>query len=541
MVRLLVSLLLPLTLLGADWVRLRSGPFEVLSEAGDNPARILLNEFEQVRFVLDRTLGETDMEAVWPFRAVIFSSANDAARYRPGEWRLGRDTWMLALSRDQKAPLGDLVRILLEANTQRMPAEVERGLLDVFETAQVDGTRVTLGAPPPPDRRDLAWARMHMLAVNPKYASRARVLFANLQLGADWHAAYKNSFAMTPEEMDAEVQEYLSSGAYSAHTVSGAPISTRDFSRRDFGPVYIDVALADLLDGAAADAAYTEILASEPDNPEALEGLGRFEDAVKAGSRSARCLVEYGKLLAQPAAARNAFVEAARLNPRWDEPYVQMARVDTNLSLKMNSLQKAAERNSRNPARWAALAEAYTEANQFQLAAEAWGGAMRAAPTAEERERYYQARLALEEERAKYHSSDRIDRSRERRVERSRMREEWAEMMERARETGSVDDPDTPADVIEWWDDERPKKRVRGTLQQVDCTGGLARLHVSGEDGEAAQLLVRDPGQIVITGGGETALGCGVQEPARSVTVEYFVESDAKWKTAGEVTLIEFR
>ena len=37
------------------------------------------------------------------------------------------------------------------------------------------------------------------------------------------------------------------------------------------------------------------------------------------------------------------------------------------------------------------------------------------------------------------------------------------------------------------------------------------------------------------------ALGCGQQDPVRRGTVEYFEQRDAKWKSAGDVTLIEFR
>jgi len=513
----------------------------VLTDAGMKPGREVLNELEQVRFVFGRILGKSEMEAVWPFRVVLLSSSQDAAKYNPGAWRLGRDAWILALAKGQKRPLGQLVRILLEANTQRMTGEVERGLLEVFDTVQVDATRVTLGIPPPPERRGLAWARMHLLCVDPKYSGRVRVLFSNLQLGTDWHAAYKNTLGATPGQIEEEVKRYLDSGAYAPRTVSGAPVSVRDFSARDFEPVYIETALADLLDGETAKAAYTAILQKTPDYADALDGAGRFADSVVAGSRNARCLVEYGKMLQQASTARNAFVRASKLNPRWDEPYVQMAKVDTNLSIKMNSLKHAAERNPRNDLHWKALAEAYTEANQFQLAAGAWGDAMRAAPTKEASERYYQARLALEEKRGQAYTNERLDRIEERKTETRRMREEWADMLQRAKETGSVDDPDTPAGVVEWWDDERPKGKIRGTLNKVDCIGGLARLVIKDIEDKTTQLLVRDPGEIVILGGDEqTTLGCGLQEPARRLSVEYFEERDSKWKTSGEVTLIEF-
>ena len=53
-------------------------------------------------------------------------------------------------------------------------------------------------------------------------------------------------------------------------------------------------------------------------------------------------------------------------------------------------------------------------------------------------------------------------------------------------------------------------------------------------------LRFRDPGRIVITGGGEHALGCGAHKPQR-VTIEYFPKPDARLTTAGEVASIEFQ
>jgi len=69
----------------------------------------------------------------------------------------------------------------------------------------------------------------------------------------------------------------------------------------------------------------------------------------------------------------------------------------------------------------------------------------------------------------------------------------------------------------------------------------MARLVVEEAGGTTARLLVKDPGKIVLIGGGEQTLGCGPQRPAREVTVEYYVEADTRMKTKGEVTVIEFR
>ena len=54
------------------------------------------------------------------------------------------------------------------------------------------------------------------------------------------------------------------------------------------------------------------------------------------------------------------------------------------------------------------------------------------------------------------------------------------------------------------------------------------------------KLLVTDPGQIAISGGGEQSLGCGVQK-ARRVTIEYFPKPNQRLATVGEVATIEFQ
>ena len=54
------------------------------------------------------------------------------------------------------------------------------------------------------------------------------------------------------------------------------------------------------------------------------------------------------------------------------------------------------------------------------------------------------------------------------------------------------------------------------------------------------KLLVVDPGKIAITGGGERALGFGVQK-ARRVVIEYVPKANARLATVGEVATIEFQ
>jgi hypothetical protein len=82
-------------------------------------------------------------------------------------------------------------------------------------------------------------------------------------------------------------------------------------------------------------------------------------------------------------------------------------------------------------------------------------------------------------------------------------------------------------------------QKVSGTLARVECLGKQARLHVvSGR--QTTRLLVGDPGQIALSGGGQISLTCGVQRPGRAVTVDYQPRKDAGHGTAGDALTVEF-
>jgi hypothetical protein len=100
-------------------------------------------------------------------------------------------------------------------------------------------------------------------------------------------------------------------------------------------------------------------------------------------------------------------------------------------------------------------------------------------------------------------------------------------------------DPNTK--VVEWWDDNKGAQRLSGVFQKVDCLGKAARVWIAPPAAKPVSFYIKDPGQIVLTGGGEVSFGCGPQKPQRNVTVEYRPRVDAKLGTQGDVTVIEFR
>jgi len=542
--RFLVILIAPLALVAADnWRYFQSGPFEVYSAAGNAAGRKALNELEQLRNALRLTLGGEELHSVWPIRLLVFDSERDAAGSPLGSFHLARDAWVGATVRGRSVPLAACVRILLDANTRRMPSSVEQGLISLFSTLRVDGTVVVLGDPVPASSQTDEWSTVHFLTVSPQYGGRAPAFFANLQQGADWSAAYWNAFSRTPEQMENEASHYLAAGVFGTRKVSGAPIDPeRQFRPGDVDDLEISVALADLLEGAAAQAAYSEVISQFPESAEALEGLDRFAEAVAAGSISARCLLRYGLTFQDTEQAADAFRKAADLNPLWGEPHYQLALLESNPAQKSRLLTEATELDPRNVGYWRELAETYLTTDSYREAGRAWAGAESAAENEQERERIRLLRRQVEQQREDYLAEQRRLERENREREMARLQEEAVERIRAAERAFNASDPERPEGrpIVEWWEDPRPRRSAVGALERVDCLRGGATLHLRESDGSNVTLQVSVLTRLVILGD-EQALSCGPQQPPREVEVQYFAWEGEGSNAAGEAVAVEFR
>ena len=536
------------------WVEIRSGPFQVVSNAGDRPAREALNQLEQVRYVIGAALGKDELKTAWPFRVVITKSG------APAVPALARDTFTAALTANAPvAPawLRACVRILIESNSGRMPAGIESGIEVFYSTAQAAGTKVTLGIPPPAAERNLDWARIHLLVTDPNYAGRLRVLLYNLQRGADLEPAFKNAFTKTPSEIDKQAAANLAAGDFATVTIGGRPLSPlRDFKPSPVEGPLAAIARADvrLAAGEDARAAYQALLASAP--AEAHEGLGlialrakhedearkEFAASVEAGSKSARAWLESARLTPDAVKARASLQKAAGLNPNWAEPYVALAALETDPSGKLQWLKTAASLAPRSAANWRAVAEMYQTHNKYPEAAKAWAAAESASIDDSERERIRAARQGIEERRLEYEAEERKRREQERERDLQRVKDaalaEIRAAEERANRAHPQANPNAKVEQMEIGD--LPSGKVRGQIVQIDCIGRMARLVVRTKEAKPTRLLVRDPRSVVVLSGGELALKCGVQKPLRSVAIEYQPKVNAKLGTAGEVVTVTY-
>jgi hypothetical protein len=546
--RFLVLILLApsLALFAADrWIRIQSGPFEVLSNDGEKSAREVMVEAEQFRWTFGQLLGIDDPKTRWPVRIVLVKNRRAEV---PGAIAMGRDSWISAGAGSPQWRKA-LTRILLDDNTGRMPAGIENGLIALFSTLEIKGVRITLGNPPPPAEQTKDWARLHFLVTSPELATRSRVMLANLAHGADYDTACRNAFEKRGAEMDILVDSYFAAGRFEPVVLSGRAMSERDFTVREIESYDGNIALADLLladptQAAAAGAAYKALT-----GPEATEGLALlaarrdpeaaaklFQTATAAGSKNPRAWLGTGE--------RAGAVRAIELNPKWPDPHIRLAELGAAPNVKAAELMKAAALALRDSALWQRAALACEDANQFPEASKAWSGAERAAASDEERKRLRQARIDSERRRADFEAAERKRIADEQARDLERVRQESMAAIRAAEEKANKEmavGGSVPKNPQPWWDGpEGPLEKAVGTLRRVDClAAGKARLVVETGPTKTIQLLIPDPGKLVLRGGGDLSLGCGLQQPARRVAIEYTPARDAKLGTAGNVQTLE--
>lgn len=544
-------------LLRADdrWIGLRSGPFEVLSDAGDKPARETLMYLEQFRETLRIITGKQELKMVWPVRVLVTRKASPGSAY----FALARDRRTMAVSESGAFPresLKELARILLYENTTHLPPPIETGIIELISTLDVKGVRVTLGAPVPVAERSHGWALMQLVTTSPEYAGRSRVMVSNIEQSGDFEAACHNAFEKSAKQMNDQADAYLKSGNFATTAVSGRALSAvRDFKAMQLDPDDGKIAVADLLlasGSSQAEAAYIAL-----HGPQAAEGLGLialkehkdnearglFQSAIESHSDSARAWLELGRLEPDAAKAIKDLKRAAELNPNWAEPYLRMAERQDDLAQKIEALKKAATLDARNIDTWQALARTETANKDYAAAQKAWAGAEHAASTDEERARIHLVRLQAEKERADFDESERkrIADEREQDIQRVKAQNDAAvhaaeaDAQKRLNPNGAA--VPTPQGR---WEDLQGDAKVEGAFERLDCLGRSARMAIKTADGKTVQLLVGDPKQIVLVGGADKALSCGAQKPTRNVRVEYKPKADARLKTIGVATSIEF-
>lgn len=319
------------------WTHLRPGAAapdgpEVYTNAGEKQGRETLNYLEQFRHALGKSLGKSDMKTPMPLRVFLFKPAKE-----PDSIFDGRERIILTLGAERPpspAFLRAFAGLLIESNTDRMPKAIENGLLSLFSTLDAARTRITLGRPVPEPERNLDWARVHLLSVDPEYYGKLSVLINNLQRGIEPDVAYRNAFGKTAVEIEQQTARYFAAGNFPTTSVSARPIDPeRDITAREIDADTIQQMLTGLQKDREALAEYEQLLSKgkgDPDTAKALEALRR----------------------------------SVELRPRRAEPHLLIAQRESDPRKRIEELKIATALDRRDAAAWQALAEAYQKVNE---------------------------------------------------------------------------------------------------------------------------------------------------------------------------------
>lgn len=563
----------------SHWTELNIGPFYVDTDSDTAAARDVLTELEQTRWVLGGLLESKDLPSVWPVRILLTRAKGADARHYtgislPGSSRgapdpapvlrdlgpesektnpTGHFVWqnaqyLMVTTPGNHVPLDELAGILLDANTPRLPPEVESGMRQLFSTLQAHGSRVTWGGAP--THPDLDWARMQLFATKFEYGASFHIFLHAVQ-GSGVQAAEQNAFGKPYKQLEQEAQANLASHNWQPVSVSGRPLDPkRDLGEHTLDPAIAAVYLADAefaSDPNSAEAAYkAAIEAKGPAAALGFEGLSHIaenghdnpkpflDNAIHAGSKSAPVYVTAAEGL-DAAQALPLLKKAAQLNPLWAEPIFKQAELAPNPAEKEKLLKEAVKLDPRGTQYWLELAQLQTETGESTAAQGTWLRAEDSAPDPKERDRIHQLRIDSEQARL-----DAADEARRREREAAHLDDEHAQKAEldriHAAEEKANQSVDAkagtakPEDAVPW-DQVVAQKKLQGMLVRVDCLHTATRLWVKDKTGTATQLLLK---QVTPPG-----LTCGPQQPARRVTLAYSADPDEQFHTAGTVVSIQ--
>ena len=518
------------------WFMTSVGSVELVGNAPLRASLDTIGQVEQLRYAIGELIGNPAIAFSPPLRLLITKQAELAPDLRAGRSRLTLP--LVAGQGISPATFQILARQLLHTGTARLPPDFAEGLITLLSTVEIQGAHVVWGAPPPASQRSLAWARIHMLATQPAYYGKLRIILFNLQKGVAEDPAFRNAIGKSVAEFTAEAERYRSAGQFAT---ADAPSKTLN-AQRDLKVVPLTdedgrLAIADLLD-ARSQAAYQAMVGRKSHMAEAYDGLGQlalqrndpaaaldnFSRAVELESKDASLWTAYAKVETDRVKAGDAIARALELDPQNAEAhYLLGVRKNDPVQFELATTFAPA-----NAVYWDALATAYLDQNRFADAAKAWRAAEQNAPDAAMRERMRAAWMSMEGKRLDFETA-------ERRATEDQQRQKLDQLKNKsiadlhaaeakingARINGLGSRDEGPAPVP--WDEVMPVE-LRGTLKKVECLGTRTRVTIAAADGSTVALTVKSRKGLV----------CG-STPNRVVATEYLKRPDEKLGTAGEI------
>lgn len=550
-----------------EWREFRLPPFEVLSERDNDDTRAFLGDLFQYRHLLATAFPGKELGAQWPIRIWLLDDRNLPAEAADAEIPVVVDRYVIVLGRPPRLNPALRYRIaqtILEDNLRPMPGWFERGLLSLLGGARIEGQAIQLGEPVSAARKDMDWARVYSLLAAKESVPVLSAMTGNLEKGMDVRLAMRNSYQMDLAKLDAQAKLALEFSTVKPVLFSGLANNPRQDFRDWYVPLGYDQLARLSLHAVKQDqvAMRSTLAALRPqyenfdswarvqmqalDALDALEG-GEAEEGLKllrsltaiGLTESPRVYLEAAKQSSDRAEKKRLIDLARARNDNWAELYEVLASLEKEPAAQAKLLFEAAKREPRSQARWQQAAGVAVQAREFALADAALEGAERTTDDAAERQKIRDERWRLKDLRAEKEEEDRQAKAAEARKEIEALKSKTMDRIEAAlaRANEQNASPGTEQLEVVKLEDLDEKQTVTGRLIRIECrSGGNLVLELESEQ-ERTRLLLPDATKVEVEGGA-LQFRCGVQTPARQMTVQYLPKTNAVLGTIGVVEAI---
>ena len=368
--RLLLPILLAGSLYSADWIRLKSENFEILSSASESKSNTVLQQFEQVAGFFQQ-LNKTPSNNAIPVRIILFGSQIEYIPYRMNEsasafFHPAPDADYIVLvsgsNNIQNIGLHEYVHLLIRRSHSKLPLWLEEGFADLFSTLKAADNQTEIGAVPSgraprlfleellplrtlinADRHSAlytennrigmfysqSWALTHMLRLSDGFRQGFESFFNLILAGYSTDDALQRAYGRTVDQVEGDLRAYISKGRLRLVRVPIKLKKERAIPTKLADADFIaQLSLSNLQiqkNPLNASKSFEQLIAHHPARPEPVASLGYLqaagghpdkalalmEQAINLGYQHPRLFKDYSLL--QLAAGKNAlFVTFAR-------------------------------------------------------------------------------------------------------------------------------------------------------------------------------------------------------------------------------------
>lgn len=575
--RVFVLFLVGLPLFSGEWIKVKSQSFELYTSSGERRARDILTYFEQVRGVALARFPNFLQDPL-PVRLIAFSSEKEYKPYRANSFAAAyylpdhdRDYIVMSNVGDDVFPVAahEYTHLLVKHSKLNLPVWLNEGFADVNCMIQQKGDQLLVGAPFPGRVLELMnskWMPLEVLTAvqhdSPEYneKQRAGIFYAEswllthmLYLGDDYRpkfGAFVGAIVKGASAADAvrevygkdlnglfkDLQAYLKRGRVNVVAMNLKLEKTAEKPVAEpASDVDLRLTLALLLRRTTnkdeAIAAYQRLEADFPKSWEVHQAIGNaawekgdynaarqsYAKAVALNPRDANVYFSYAKLLQGTAEDRKPLVDALTNAVRLD-PTLTDARYLLGLTLY-------------NMGHYGA---AISELAQLKRIS-----AEQAAPVFLTLAYSYQQLKAMPEARSSAVKAKQYAQSASDRTAADQMLE-FLDQLENPTAPPRQKRAEEPGKTVTAAARQELRTSVEGSLVQMECLNGPARLHVLTQNG-AIVLGIKDPQTVEIRGNdaGSVELACGKLNVP--VAIEYIPEFDKTAGTTGVVRVLEIR